>query len=56
MQNIKEFSGLTVYIPQAAYPEANEFYGKLKWAKRINQPPPTPSKQGAFMEKRNAKY
>ena len=30
---IHAFSGLTVYIPQAAYPEANAAYSRLKWAK-----------------------
>ena len=29
---IHAFSGLTVYIPQAAYPEANAAYSRLKWA------------------------
>jgi hypothetical protein len=29
---IRTFSGLSVYIPQAAYPEANEAYERLKWA------------------------
>jgi hypothetical protein len=28
---IRAFSGLSVYIPQAAYPAANEAYGKLKF-------------------------
>jgi hypothetical protein len=35
MNTINAFSGLTVYVPQPAYPKANEEYGKLKWAKRI---------------------
>ena len=35
MNPINVFSGLTVYIPQPAYPKANEEYGNLKWAKRI---------------------
>jgi len=30
---IDAFSGLSVYIPQAAYPEANRAYGMLKWSK-----------------------
>ena len=30
---IHAFSGLTVYIPQAAYPETNEIYKRLKWTK-----------------------
>jgi hypothetical protein len=34
MQPIHTFGGLSVYIPQSAYPEANKLYGKLKWAKR----------------------
>ena len=37
---INTFSGLTVYIPQKAYTKANEEYGKLKWAKRIEYSPP----------------
>lgn len=32
---IRTFSGLSVYMPQAAYVEANEAYKKLKWAERI---------------------
>ena len=32
MQAIQNFCGLTVYIPQAAYPQANEAYRKLEWA------------------------
>jgi hypothetical protein len=35
MSPINMFSGLTVYIPQPAYPKANDEYGRLKWAKRI---------------------
>lgn len=31
LQVIREFSGLSAYIPQEGYPEANSFYGKLKW-------------------------
>lgn len=34
LQTIREFSGLSVYIPQPAYLEANEAYKKLKWADR----------------------
>jgi len=30
---IDAFNGLSVYIPQAAYPEANRVYGMLKWSK-----------------------
>ena len=30
---INAFSGLSVYIPQTAYPEANSAYGMLKWSK-----------------------
>ena len=33
IQPANTFSGLSVYIPQTAYPEANEAYGKLKWSK-----------------------
>jgi hypothetical protein len=33
MHPIHAFSGLTVYIPQAAYPQANAAYSHLKWAK-----------------------
>jgi hypothetical protein len=29
---IRAFSGLSVYVPQAAYPQANEAYKRLKWA------------------------
>jgi len=36
IQPIHAFSGLSVYIPQTAYPEANEAYGKLKWAKQTD--------------------
>jgi len=35
MQSIHSFSGLSVYLPQPAYPLANEVYDKLKWTKRI---------------------
>lgn len=35
LQPIKAFSGFSVYIPQSVYPIANEVYGNLKWAKRI---------------------
>jgi hypothetical protein len=35
LQEINAFSGLSVYIPQAAYPEANRAYGNLKWNNRI---------------------
>ena len=31
LHEINAFSGLSVYIPQAAYPEANRAYGNLKW-------------------------
>jgi len=34
MQPINEFCGLTTYIPQMAYPQANETYLSLKWVKR----------------------
>jgi hypothetical protein len=34
LQIIREFSGLSIYIPQPAYLEANEAYKKLKWATR----------------------
>jgi len=34
MQLIKNFCGLSVYIPQEVYPQANEVYQKLKWTKR----------------------
>ena len=34
LQTINAFSGLSVYIPQAAYPVANEFYQHLKWAQQ----------------------
>ncbi|MDR1938146.1 MAG: hypothetical protein LBQ73_06595, partial [Tannerellaceae bacterium] len=30
---IRSFSGLSVYAPQPAYPEANAAYRKLKWGK-----------------------
>lgn len=35
LQVIHAFSGLSVYVPQAAYPSANGHYDKLKWAKRM---------------------
>ena len=35
LQMINAFSGLSVYIPQAAYPAANEYYERLKWTKRV---------------------
>ena len=35
LQTINAFSGLSVYIPQTAYPAANEFYQHLKWTRRI---------------------
>ena len=34
-QAINTFSGLSVYIPQAAYPVANRQYKDLKWTKRV---------------------
>ena len=35
LQTINAFSGLSVYIPQAVYPAANEYYERLKWTKRV---------------------
>jgi hypothetical protein len=35
LQPIKNFSGLSVYVQQDAFPEANERYKSLKWAKRV---------------------
>ena len=35
LETIRAFSGLTTYIPQEAYPEANKAYGNLKWAKAV---------------------
>jgi hypothetical protein len=35
MQVIRAFSGLSVYIPQEDYPEANELYKSLKWSKDV---------------------
>ena len=35
LQTIDAFSGLSVYIPQAAYPAANEYYEHLKWTQRV---------------------
>ena len=32
LTTIRAFSGLSVYIPQPAYTEANRAYGELKWA------------------------
>jgi hypothetical protein len=32
---IRSFSGLSVYIPQSAYPEANAKYRELKWTARF---------------------
>jgi len=34
MHVINTFGGLSVYLPNSAYPKANEAYMKLKWAKR----------------------
>jgi len=34
MQLIQTFCGLSVYIPQMEFPQANEAYKKLKWTKR----------------------
>jgi hypothetical protein len=31
LQVTREFSGLSAYIPQDGYPEANRFYDRLKW-------------------------
>ena len=36
MQPIESFCGLTVYIPQTEYPQANEAYFALKWAKQFS--------------------
>jgi Clostripain family. len=33
LQTIDAFSGLSVYIPQTAYPAANEYYERLKWTR-----------------------
>jgi hypothetical protein len=33
---IQEFSGLSVYIPQDAYPQANAAYSWLKWAQAVS--------------------
>lgn len=33
---IKEYSGLTIYIPQTEYPFLNSEYEKLKWTQRVN--------------------
>ena len=35
LQTIDAFSGLSAYIPQAAYPAANEYYEHLKWTRRV---------------------
>ena len=40
MQLIRAFGGLSVYVPQAAYPIAYEAYNKLKWAERVRPAPP----------------
>lgn len=32
LQPIRAFSGLSVYIPQATFPQANAAYSRLKWA------------------------
>jgi hypothetical protein len=34
---IRAFSGLSVYIPQESYPQANRAYAKLKWAERTGE-------------------
>jgi hypothetical protein len=36
MQKIRAFSGLSVYVPQAAYLQANEAYRHTRWALRVN--------------------
>ena len=36
LQPIHTFSGLTVYIPQAQYPLANDAYRMLRWTQRIH--------------------
>jgi hypothetical protein len=36
LQEIKTFSGLSIYIPQTEYAIANEAYKRLKWAKRTS--------------------
>lgn len=36
LQPVRTFSGLSIYIPQEAYPEANEAYKKLKWNSNEN--------------------
>lgn len=35
MQPIRAFSGLSVYIPQPEYPQANEAYSRLKWVQTV---------------------
>lgn len=42
MQPIRTFCGLTVYIPQEAYPQANEACQKLKWTKDATSLTPLP--------------
>ncbi|MDR1121573.1 MAG: hypothetical protein LBM08_11730, partial [Dysgonamonadaceae bacterium] len=35
LQVIKHFSGLSVYIPQPQYPDANAAYQRLRWEKKV---------------------
>jgi hypothetical protein len=35
LQVIRTFSGLSVYVPQAEYPEANRAYETLEWVKKL---------------------
>jgi hypothetical protein len=39
LQVIRRFSGLSVYVPQPQYPNANAAYKKLKWAKETGNAP-----------------
>ncbi|GHU79431.1 clostripain [Bacteroidia bacterium] len=39
MQVIRAFGGLSVYIPQEDYPEANKLYESLKWSKDVRRIP-----------------
>ena len=40
LEDIRAFSGLTTYIPQEAYPEANHAFSSLLWAIDTNQQMP----------------
>ncbi|GHU83258.1 clostripain [Bacteroidia bacterium] len=42
LKPIHTFCGLSVYVPQEAYPKANELYKSLKWSKDVRSSPGGP--------------